>query len=188
MPTKRASPKRVTKAPKRSTKRSYKKPVKKRSQKKRSQAKRASTKKRSKRRSKKKSVKRKLQRGGAKEHFMTDAQQKQYYKFMRAPMEGQMDKFLPSAKRLMDNHGLSLKDSLYIAVAEKYYPKEAKKYFDTVENLVYGGMKVKNAAEYALEQYMKFYKELNSPQKGLVKIHSTKDKSKLGSILRSTFF
>lgn len=178
MPTKRASPKRVKKV----SKRSYKKKSIKRSQKKRSYKKKTAPKKRS---QKKRSVKRKSQRGGV---LLTDAEQKQYNKFMRAPMESYMDKFYPSAKKLMESHGLSLKDSLYIAVAEKYYPKEAKKYFDTVENLVYGGMKVKDAAKYAFEQYMMFYKELNSPQKGRVVMSKNAGNSRLSSMLKSTFF
>ena len=80
-------------------------------------------------------------------------------------MESPLDNVRPTMQKLMDEHDLSMKDALFIGVAEMLYPKQAKEYYDTVNQLVKNGYAVKDAAKTAFDKYMEFYKELSKLKK-----------------------
>lgn len=85
----------------------------------------------------------------------------EYLNAMRRPIESPFDNVQPTMKRLMEDHDLSMKDALFIGVAEMLYPTQAKAYYDTVDKLMKKGYSIRDAAKIAFEQYMEFYKEMS---------------------------
>ena len=137
-------------------------PATKRSKKKSHQKRKSQQKKRShqKRKSqpKKKSHQKKKSKRVQKGNGYGDAE---YLNAMRRPIESPFDNVQPTMKRLMEDHDLSMKDALFIGVAEMLYPTQAKAYYDTVDKLMKKGYSIRDAAKIAFEQYMEFYKEMS---------------------------
>jgi hypothetical protein len=89
----------------------------------------------------------------------------EYLKAIRRPIESPLDNVRPTMQRLMDDHDLSMKDALFIAVAEMLYPKQAQAYYDTVDKLMKKGYDIRDAAKHAFGQYMDFYNEMSKQKK-----------------------
>lgn len=84
---------------------------------------------------------------------------------MRKPIDSSFSEIQKIANKLIEEHNLTNKDALYIAVAEIIYPDEAIKYYNTVEKLVNKGTSLKEAVKIAFDNYMTFYKKYHSSKK-----------------------